>query len=76
MVPILFIIDQVHILPATEFSKCGVKTHPATVQDLDFDDDIVLLDPNSTTATGPPRQNGSIVGFNNNFQKTKAMYIC
>jgi len=51
LTPFLFVVVLDYVLRATVPSNCGVKTHSdATVQDLDFADDIVLLDPDSTAA--------------------------
>jgi len=49
------------------------------LEDLDFADNTVILDPDITTAIRHVpvlRENGTTVGFNINFHKTKAMFIC
>ena len=56
----------------------GLYIH-TTLEDLGFVDNIVILDSGITTAIRHVtvlRENGSTVGLNINFHKTKALFIC
>jgi len=45
LAPFLFIIVLDYLLKVTELGNFGIKTHPdKSLHDLDFADDIVLLD--------------------------------
>ena len=55
------------------------KHTDTTLEDLDFADNIVILYPDITIAiryVTVLRENGTTVGPNKNFHKTKAMFIC
>ena len=79
LAPFLFIIVLDYILRQTESGNYSVQTHPDKIlTDLDFADDIVLLDENSESAVRHVtclKETASSVGLNINFQKTKVFFI-
>jgi len=75
----LFIILLGYILRQTESGNYGVQTHlDKILRNLDFADDIVLLDENSESATGHIiclKEIASKMGLYINFKKTKTYFI-
>jgi len=79
LAPFLFIIVLDCILRQTESGNYGVQMHLDNIlRDLDFADNIVLLDENSESATGHViclKEIASAMGLNINFKKTKTYFI-
>jgi len=68
-----------YILTQTKSGNYGVQTHPDKIlRDLDFADDIVLLDENIESVTRLIiclKEIASTMGLNINFKKTKTYFI-
>ena len=77
LAPFLFVVVLDYVLRQTH-PDCGLRTHPdVTLPDLDFADDIVLLDPEENRAGRHFRDlvhAARAVGLAVNYQKTKLMY--
>ena len=79
MAPFLFIIALDYVLVLTSQNNFGFTTHlnpEIKLTDLDFADDISLLDGSISQATDhipELRHNSDVVGLKNNFDKTKFM---
>ena len=79
LAPFLFIIVLDYVLKVTELGNFGIQTHAGkTLHDLDFADDIVLLDSDSERANEHItclKENAGYVGLNINFKKTKVWFL-
>ena len=68
-----------YVLKVTELGNFGIQTHPdKTLHDLDFADDIVLLDSDKERANDHItclKENAGYVGLNINFKKTNAWFL-
>ena len=79
LAPFLFTIVLVYFLKVTELGNFGIQTHPdKSLHDLDYADDIVLLDSdNECTNEHIPclQENAGYVGLNINFKKIKVLLL-
>ena len=79
LAPFLFTIELDYVLKVTELGNFGIQTHPdKSLHDLEFADDIVLLDSDSERANEHLtclQENAGYVGLVINFKKTRALFI-
>jgi len=81
LAPFLFIIVLDYVPKVTELGNFGIQTHPEkTLHDLDFADDIVLLDSDNERANDhitclKETAGAGYVGLNINFNKTKFLAV-